>query len=187
MGDKEAVTATFESVGLEAEKYRVGATKVFFRAGVLGEVEDIRDEVIGKMVCSVQNWVRGYLGRKNFKILQEQRIALTIVQRNIRKYMSLKNWSWFYLWQRVKPMINKPRIEDEIRELKEQSDAAVSACQEAEEKAIMLEEQHEQLLKDIDSLKEEVESTAGNVAVFIENQALIAAQKAELEQQLNVS
>ena len=84
-------------------------------------------------------------------------------------------------------MINKPRIEDEIRELKEQSDAAVSACQEAEEKAIMLEEQHEQLLKDIDSLKEEVESTAGNVAVFIENQALIAAQKAELEQQLNVS
>merc|ERR1719320_306436 len=118
MEDKEAVTETFKSVGLDAEKYRVGKTKVFFRAGVLGEVEDIRDEVIGKMVGSVQNWVRGYLGRKAYKILQEQRVALVVVQRNIRKYMSMKSWVWFYLWSRVKPIINKPRIEDEINEIK---------------------------------------------------------------------
>merc|ERR1711874_621217 len=37
----------------------------------------------------------------------------------------------------------------------------------------------------VDDLKIEVEQTAGNAASFIENQALIAAQKAELEQQLN--
>ncbi|CAL4159663.1 unnamed protein product, partial [Meganyctiphanes norvegica] len=39
---KKAVVAVFDKLGLEAEKYRVGATKVFFRAGVLGEVEEIR-------------------------------------------------------------------------------------------------------------------------------------------------
>jgi len=185
MDDKEAVVATFNDVGLDPEKYRVGKNKVFFRAGVLGQVEDIRDEVIGKMVCSVQNWVRGYLGRKRFKVLQEQRIALVIVQRTVKKYMSMKSWSWFYLWSRVKPLINQPRIEDEIKAIKERSDESVALCKAAEDKAAMLEAQHAQLLKDIEDMKVEVEQTAGNAAAFIENQALIAAQKAELEKQFN--
>merc|ERR1712142_389659 len=51
MDDQAAVKATFDDVGLDAEKYRVGKTKVFFRAGVLGEVEEIRDDVIGAMVA----------------------------------------------------------------------------------------------------------------------------------------
>jgi len=185
MDDKAAVKATFNDVGLDPEKYRVGATKVFFRAGVLGEVEDIRDEVIGKMVNAVQNWVRGYLGRKNYKILQAQRLALVVVQRNIRKYMSMKSWPWFYLWQRVKPLINQPRMDDLIAALRERSDASVSACKEAEDKAIRLEQEHEQMIKDIADLKIDVEQNAGHVAAFVENQALIAAQKAELEGQVN--
>ncbi|CAL4161984.1 unnamed protein product [Meganyctiphanes norvegica] len=184
MDDKAAVKATFDDVGLDAEKYRVGARKVFFRAGVLGEVEEIRDNVIGAMVCLVQNWVRGYLGRRTYKILQEQRISLTIVQRNVRKYIGMKNWPWFYVWVRVKPLINQPRIEDAIRELKTRSGASVSACKEAEDKAEFLEAQHGQLKKDIEDLKVEVEATAGNAASFIENFAKIAAQKAELEHQL---
>merc|ERR1712106_45124 len=185
MGDQEAVTATFNDVGLDPEKYRVGKNKVFFRAGVLGQVEDIRDEVIGKMVCLVQNWVRGYLGRKTYKKLQEQRVALIVVQRNVRKYMGMKTWPWFYIWVRVKPLINQPRIEDEIALIKLRSDESVALCKAAEENAAMLEANHAQMLKDIADLKVEVESTAGNAASFIENQALIAAQRAELEQQLN--
>jgi len=184
MNDQDAVKATFDDVGLDAEKYRVGATKVFFRAGVLGEVEDIRDEVIGKMVCSVQNWVRGYLGRKSYKILQEQRTALVVVQRVVRKFVRMKSWIWFYLWSRVKPIINKPRMDDLIAELRERSDASVGACQAAEDKAIMLEQQHEQMIIDIKDLKIDVEQNAGNVSSFIESQAQIAAQKCELEIQV---
>merc|ERR1712055_313213 len=184
MDDQAAVKATFDDVGLDPEKYRVGKTKVFFRAGVLGEVEEIRDDVIGAMVCKVQNWVRGYMGRRKYKILQEQRIALGIVQRTIKKYISMKSWIWFYLWMRVKPLINQPRIEDAIRELKTRSDASVAACKEAEDKAEFLEAQHGQLLKEIEDLKEEVEATAGNAASFIENFALISAEKDELEKKL---
>merc|ERR1719402_2104196 len=184
MGDQEAVKATFDDTGLDAEKYRVGSTKVFFRAGVLGEVEEIRDNVIGAMVCLVQNWVRGYMGRRKFRLLQEQRVALTVVQRNIRKYIGMKSWVWFYLWMRVKPLINQPRIEDAIRELKTRSDASVAACKLAEDKAAFLTQQHGDLLKEIEDLKVEVEATAGNAAAFIENAAAIEAQKAQLEKEL---
>merc|ERR1712042_345256 len=90
----------------------------------------------------------------------------------------------FYLWMRVKPLINQPRIEDATRELKTRSDASVAACKEAEDKAEFLEQQHATLLTDIEDLKAEVEATAGNAASFVENFALISAQKDELEKQL---
>merc|ERR1711913_156312 len=50
--------------------------------------------------------------------------------------------------------------------------------------AAFLENQHGQLIKDIADLKVEVEETAGSAASFIESFAQIAAQKAELEKQL---
>jgi len=184
MDDKLAVKATFDDVGLDAEKYRVGKTKVFFRAGVLGEVEEIRDDVIGAMVKGVQNWVRGYLGRRKYKILQEQRVALSIVQRNVRKYMGMKQWRWFYVWMRVKPLIGKPRLENAIEEIKAQSEAAVAACKEAEQKAEKLENEHGSLIKEIEKLKVEVEETGSNVSQYLEKQQLLLASKQELETQL---
>merc|ERR1712106_1265427 len=184
MDDKLAVKATFDDVGLDAEKYRVGKTKVFFRAGVLGEVEEIRDDVIGAMVNMVQNWVRGYIGRRKFKILQEQRVSLSIVQRNIKKYVGMKQWRWFYVWMRVKPLIGKPRLENAIEQIKAQSDAAVAACKEAEQKAERLENEHGSLKKEIEKLKVEVEETGSNVSQYLEKQQLLLASKQELETQL---
>merc|ERR1712168_1663213 len=184
MGDQEAVKATFDDVGLDAEKYRVGKTKVFFRAGVLGEVEEIRDDVIGKMVNNVQCGTRGYLGRRKYKILQEQRVALTIVQRNVKKYMSMKTWRWFYIWVRVKPLIGKPRLENAIMEIKTRAEASVSACKEAEQKAEKLEAEHTTLTKEIEKLKVEVEETGSNVSQYVEKMELVTAQKKELETQL---
>lgn len=88
--------------------------QVFFRAGVLGQMEEFRDERLGKIMSWMQAWARGYLSRKGFKKLQEQRVALKVVQRNLRKYLQLRTWPWYKLWQKVKPLLNVSRIEDEI-------------------------------------------------------------------------
>lgn len=88
--------------------------QVFFRAGVLGQMEEFRDERLGKIMSWMQAWIRGYLARKEYKKIQEQRIALQIVQRNLRKYMQLRTWPWWKLWQKVKPLLNVTRVEDEI-------------------------------------------------------------------------
>merc|ERR1711874_652284 len=65
--------------------------------------------------------MRGYLSRKEFKKLQEQRVALIVVQRNLRKYLQLRTWPWYRLWQKVKPLLNVSRVEDEIRALEEKA------------------------------------------------------------------
>lgn len=77
-------------------------------------MEELRDERLGKIVTWMQSWVRGYLSRKEFKKLQEQRLALQVCQRNLRKYLKLRTWPWYKLWQKVRPLLNVTRIEDEI-------------------------------------------------------------------------
>lgn len=77
-------------------------------------MEELRDDRLGKIVTWMQSWVRGYLSRKEFKKLQEQRLALQVCQRNLRKYLKLRTWPWYKLWQKVRPLLNVTRIEDEI-------------------------------------------------------------------------
>lgn len=87
---------------------------MFFRAGVLGQMEELRDERLSKIVSWMQAYIRGYLTRKDYKKLQEQRLALQVVQRNLRKYLQLRTWPWYKLWQKIKPLLNVTRIEDEM-------------------------------------------------------------------------
>lgn len=87
---------------------------MFFRAGVLGQMEELRDERLSKIMTWMQSWIRAYLARKDFFKLQEQRLALQVVQRNLRKYLQLRTWPWYKLWTKVKPLLNVTRIEDEI-------------------------------------------------------------------------
>jgi hypothetical protein len=32
----------------------------------------------------------------------------------LRKYLQLRTWPWWKMWQKVKPMLNVTRVEDEI-------------------------------------------------------------------------
>lgn len=47
--------------------------QVFFRAGVLGRLEDMRDERLAKILTQFQSYCRGYIMRKQYKKLQDQR------------------------------------------------------------------------------------------------------------------
>lgn len=58
---------------LDQNDYRLGHTKVFFKAGVLGELEDMRDERLSKIMANFQARIRGYLIRKNYQKLLDQR------------------------------------------------------------------------------------------------------------------
>jgi myosin heavy chain 6/7 len=71
--DKKMATACFTKIELDPDRYRVGHTKVFFRAGTLGALEEVRDEKVAKIMTWLQAQVRTFLGRKEYQRLQEQR------------------------------------------------------------------------------------------------------------------
>ncbi|MCE2155621.1 hypothetical protein GPU83_09460, partial [Streptococcus thermophilus] len=106
---------------------------------------------------------------------------MTVVQRKVRNYIAMQSWSWFNLWQKVRPLINQPRVEDEIRKLEERANAA---CSELEKETNLIETltaSNASLLAEKEALAKTIEETKGNMSEFMDSLARIAAEKAELE------
>ncbi|KAI5697733.1 hypothetical protein M8J75_014821 [Diaphorina citri] len=184
---KQAASAILESTGLDPDQFRLGHTKVFFRAGVLGQMEELRDDRLGKIVGWMQSYMRGYLSRKEYKKIQEQRLALQVVQRNLRKYLKLRTWPWWKLWTKVKPLLNVRDIEAELEKLEEKV-AQTEASLAREEKARKeVEALNAKLLEEKTTLLKNLEGEKSGLSSIQERAAKLAAQKADLETQLAVS
>ncbi|XP_017056451.1 myosin heavy chain, muscle isoform X9 [Drosophila ficusphila] len=181
---KNAAAKCLEAVGLDPDMYRIGHTKVFFRAGVLGQMEEFRDERLGKIMSWMQAWARGYLSRKGFKKLQEQRVALKVVQRNLRKYLQLRTWPWYKLWQKVKPLLNVSRIEDEIARLEEKAKKAEELHAAEVKVRKELEALNAKLLAEKTALLDSLSGEKGALQDYQERNAKLTAQKNDLENQL---
>merc|ERR1719394_929938 len=116
--DKAAAQAVMDIVKLDKEKYRLGHTLVFFRAGIGGWMEEQRENKIGSVLAR----------------LQDQKMALYACQRAIRSYMMAKTWLWLQLWLSIKPNLKctqfgkfKKEYEDKIAEAEANIDGAVAA------------------------------------------------------------
>lgn len=75
---KQVTEKILDACQLSKDCYQCGNTKVFFKAGTLAELEDMRDEKLGKIISNFQAQIRGYLMRKEYKKLQDQRLVFII-------------------------------------------------------------------------------------------------------------
>merc|ERR1719191_2490597 len=128
--NKVAVRALMEKIQFPAEKYQLGHTKVFFRAGALAFLEEIRDGIVLKLVRWMQGQCYGYIKRKVYSIKYDQRELMKVCQRNFRKYQSLRSWGWFIIIQKTKPLIGQVNLEEELKILEEKANAAYGAYKE---------------------------------------------------------
>ncbi|XP_043070600.1 myosin heavy chain, muscle isoform X23 [Drosophila grimshawi] len=181
---KKCTKVLIESTELTDDQFRMGNTKVFFRAGVLGQMEEFRDERLGKIMSWMQAWARGYLSRRGFKKLQEQRVALKVVQRNLRKYLQLRTWPWYKLWQKIKPLLNVSRIEDEIARLEEKAKKAEELHAAEVKVRKELEVLNAKLLAEKTALLDSLSGEKGQLQDFQERNAKLTAQKNDCENQL---
>merc|ERR1719430_1474730 len=92
--DKGVGQAVMDVVKIPAEKWRLGHTKVFFRAGIGALMEEIREDKIGSVLSWLQAGARGKQSRLMFQKLKDQKMALYCCQRAIRARMIAKTWKW---------------------------------------------------------------------------------------------
>ncbi|KZS11384.1 Myosin heavy chain [Daphnia magna] len=159
--------------------------QVFFKAGVLGQLEEMRDDKLAKIITWLQSAIRGYHTRKQYKQLQDQRVALCVVQRNLRSYLQMRTWAWYRLWQKVKPLLNVTRVEDEIKALEDKAAAAQANFEKEEKLRKELETNLAKLNKEKEDLLNRLQAESGTVADFHEKQNKLMSQKADLESQLS--
>ena len=79
-GDLKKVADVICSNALDKERYRIGKSKIFFRAGVLGYLEELRDDIVNKLIRFLQGACYGHIRRKVYNFKKAQRYAILIVQ-----------------------------------------------------------------------------------------------------------
>ena len=85
---QEAARQMLERLDLDRSLYRVGLTKVFFRAGVLAELEEQRDALIRDIMSRFQSLSRGFTQRRIANKRLHRAEATRIIQRNLNVYLT---------------------------------------------------------------------------------------------------
>ncbi|KAJ3573978.1 hypothetical protein NPX13_g4516 [Xylaria arbuscula] len=121
-----AAALMLDKLRIDKSLFRVGLTKVFFRAGVLAELEEQRDALITQIMSRFQSVARGYIQRRiAFKRLYRTE-ATQVIQRNFNVYLDLCENPWWQLLMKMKPLMGATRTavevkrrDEKIRELNE--------------------------------------------------------------------
>uniref|UniRef100_A0A4W6EXE3 Myosin-9 n=1 Tax=Lates calcarifer TaxID=8187 RepID=A0A4W6EXE3_LATCA len=185
MDGKQACVLMIKSLELDPNLYRIGQSKVFFRAGVLAHLEEERDMKITDIIISFQAWCRGYVARKAFAKRQQQLTAMKVIQRNCAAYLKLRNWQWWRLFTKVKPLLQVSRQEEEMQAKDEELNKVKEKHLYAEQQLQEMEEKQQQLSAEKMALQEQLQAETELCAEAEEMRARLAARKQELEEILH--
>merc|ERR1712045_563362 len=145
--------AVMDKVNLFGDKFQYGHTKIFFRAGVLGHMEELRDDRVTHLVSCMQSWVRGYFARKVYKKLWDHKRGLLCVQKCIRSYMIGKQWLWWQLWLLLKPNLKSGNLDGFKKELAERIRFAQENLEETKRQRIAAEKKNGEMNSEIEEIR----------------------------------
>uniref|UniRef100_UPI00358E9046 myosin-10-like isoform X1 n=1 Tax=Myxine glutinosa TaxID=7769 RepID=UPI00358E9046 len=185
MDGKQACERMVNALELDANLYRIGQSKIFFRAGVLAHLEEERDLKITDIIIAFQAFCRGYLARKAFARRQQQLGALKVIQRNCAAYLKLRNWQWWRLFTKVKPLLQVSRQDDELQE-KQNELLKVQECQlKAEANLKEIESKHNQLMAEKQVLADQLQAEIELFSEAEDMRSRLESKKLELEEILH--
>uniref|UniRef100_A0A2K6GS73 Myosin-2 n=1 Tax=Propithecus coquereli TaxID=379532 RepID=A0A2K6GS73_PROCO len=178
---KKASEKLLGSIDIDHTQYKFGHTKVFFKAGLLGLLEEMRDEKLAQLMTRTQARCRGYLARVEYQRMVERREAIFCIQYNIRSFMNVKHWPWMKLFFKIKPLLKSAETEKEMATMKEEFEKTKEELAKSEAKRKELEEKMVSLLKEKNDLQLQVQSEAEGLADAEERCDQLIKTKIQLE------
>ncbi|XP_067116861.1 myosin heavy chain, fast skeletal muscle-like [Osmerus mordax] len=184
MDNKKASEKLLGSIDVNHDEYKFGHTKVFFKAGLLGVLEEMRDEKLATLVTMTQALARGYLMRKEFTKMMERRESVFTIQYNIRSFMNVKHWPWMKVYYKIKPLLQSAETEKELANMKEDYEKCKVALEKSEARKKELEEKMVSLLQEKNDLSLQVASESENLNDAEERCEGLIKSKIQLEAKL---
>ncbi|XP_040297566.1 myosin-11 isoform X1 [Bufo bufo] len=185
MDGKQACVIMIKSLELDPNLYRVGQSKIFFRTGVLAHLEEERDLKITDIIIAFQAQSRGYLARKAFAKRQQQLTAMKVIQRNCAAYLKLRNWQWWRLFTKVKPLLQVTRQEEEMQAKDDELKTVTERFHRTEIELREIQMKHVQLTEERNVLQEQLQAETELFAEAEEMRIRLQAKKQELEEILH--
>uniref|UniRef100_A0AAY5KRH1 Myosin heavy chain 7 n=1 Tax=Esox lucius TaxID=8010 RepID=A0AAY5KRH1_ESOLU len=191
MDNKKAAEKLLGSLDIDHTQYRFGHTKVFFKAGLLGTLEEMRDDRLALIITNFQARSRGLLARIEFQKIVERRDALLVIQWNVRAFMGVKNWPWMKLYFKIKPLLKSAETEKEMASMKEEFLKLKEAYAKSEARRKELEEKMVSILQEKNDLQIQVQTEQDNLCDaeercegLIKSKILLEAKAKELTERL---
>uniref|UniRef100_A0A8C9V3M2 Myosin-7-like n=1 Tax=Scleropages formosus TaxID=113540 RepID=A0A8C9V3M2_SCLFO len=188
---KKGAEKLLGSLDIDHQQYKFGHTKVFFKAGLLGQLEEMRDDRLALILTGIQARARGLLARIEFQKIVERRDSLLIIQWNVRAFMGVKNWPWMKLYFKIKPLLKSAEAEKEMANLKEEFLKLKEAYAKSEARRKELEEKMVTLLQEKNDLQLQVQTEQDNLSDaeercegLIKNKIQLEAKAKELTERL---
>ncbi|CAG5895764.1 unnamed protein product [Menidia menidia] len=179
--NKKAAEKLLGSLDIDHDQYRLGHTKVFFKAGLLGVLEEMRDDRLALIITGIQARSRGLLARIEFQKIVERRDALLVIQWNVRAFMGVKNWPWMKMYFKIKPLLKSAETEKEMANMKEEFMKLKEAYAKSEARKKELEEKMVTLLQEKNDLQLQVQSEQDNLTDAEERCEGLIKSKIQLE------
>ncbi|XP_059937947.1 myosin-3 [Mesoplodon densirostris] len=160
---KKACEKLLASIDIDHTQYKFGHTKVFFKAGLLGTLEEMRDDRLAKLITRTQAVCRGFLMRVEFQKMVQRRESIFCIQYNIRAFMNVKHWPWMKLFFKIKPLLKSAETEKEMATMKEEFQKTKDELAKSEAKRKELEEKLVTLVQEKNDLQLQVQAESENL------------------------
>ncbi|PSS37014.1 hypothetical protein PHLCEN_2v1156 [Hermanssonia centrifuga] len=115
MDGRKACLRMIDALELDKSMFKIGTSKIFFKAGVLAELEERRDALLFDVMSRLQAAVRMFTARRQMKKVLNRAVAIRTIQRNARVYGELRDWPWWQLYTKVRPLLAATRNDEELR------------------------------------------------------------------------
>ncbi|KAM4673595.1 myosin-1B isoform 2-T2 [Amazona ochrocephala] len=178
---KKASEKLLGSIDVDHTQYKFGHTKVFFKAGLLGLLEEMRDEKLAQLITRTQARCRGFLMRVEYQRMVERRESIFCIQYNVRSFMNVKHWPWMKLFFKIKPLLKSAESEKEMANMKEEFEKTKEELAKSEAKRKELEEKMVKLVQEKNDLQLQVQSEADALADAEERCDQLIKTKIQLE------
>ncbi|CAO2643644.1 Myh1 [Lemmus lemmus] len=178
---KKASEKLLGSIDIDHTQYKFGHTKVFFKAGLLGLLEEMRDDKLAQLITRTQAMCRGYLARVEYQKMVERRESIFCIQYNVRAFMNVKHWPWMKLYFKIKPLLKSAETEKEMANMKEEFEKTKENLAKAEAKRKELEEKMVALMQEKNDLQLQVQAEADSLADAEERCDQLIKTKIQLE------
>merc|ERR1711962_1029854 len=180
--------------GLDEVKYRFGHTKLFFKAGVIGELEDYRDEKISAILTAIQCYMRYKLAAIKFNEMCKRRDSIEMIQSNLRAFVFLKDWEWMKIMFKIKPLISQAEegkklqeLEKNYKECKETLEKETKRKAELETAAVAMEQEKNELAAKMEKQMALLDDAEGRCETLIDAKIELDAKIRDLQENLEDS
>ncbi|XP_037834647.1 myosin-4 [Kryptolebias marmoratus] len=184
MDNKKAAEKLLNSIDVDHTQYKFGHTKVFFKAGLLGALEEMRDERLAQVVMSTQALCRGYLVRLEYQKMVARKEAIFTLQYNLRSFMNVKHWPWMKLYFKLKPLLKSAEAEKEMAQMKVDFTKLKEDLAKSEHRRRELEEKMVSIVQEKNDLLLQVQAEADNLLDAEERCEGLIKSKIQLEAKL---